>query len=122
MRCTGVPVMARPSGAMPPGAGAYVPVSRVDRVVFPAPLGPVMECSRPASIARRTPFTAVRAPEAVCAPPVLAVAPARRAQPTHDQPPPAHPRRETQPPRPPTPLRAAVPSAPTPCPPPPTAI
>ena len=39
-----------------------VPVSRLKSVVFPAPLGPMIECSVPASMSRLTSLTAVRAP------------------------------------------------------------
>jgi len=39
-----------------------VPVNRLKNVVLPAPLGPMIECSVPASMARLTPLTAVSAP------------------------------------------------------------
>ncbi len=38
-------------------------MSRLKSVVFPAPFGPMIECSRPASSARLTSSTAVSAPK-----------------------------------------------------------
>src|SRR3954471_24609966 len=45
-----------------PEVGAKVPVSRLNSVVLPAPFGPMIECSEPASIESDTPLTAVSAP------------------------------------------------------------
>src|SRR5512144_2540065 len=63
MRCAGVPVMSWPSKRIFPEVGANVPVSRLKRVVFPAPFGPMIECRLPGSTASDTPLTAVNAPK-----------------------------------------------------------
>src|SRR3954464_2434082 len=54
--------MSLPSKTIWPEVGGKVPVSRLKSVVLPAPFGPMMECSEPASIPRLTPLTAVSAP------------------------------------------------------------
>ena len=45
--CGGVPAMSRPSKTMRPAVGASCPVSKLKKVVLPAPLGPITECSAP---------------------------------------------------------------------------
>src|SRR5689334_15535614 len=61
-RCGGVPAMSRPSKMIRPEVGVCCPVNRLKNVVFPAPLGPITECSEPSSISIDTSFTAVSAP------------------------------------------------------------
>jgi hypothetical protein len=62
-RCAGVPVILRLSKKMSPDVGANVPVSRLKSVVLPAPLGPMIECSVPASTPSVTRSTALSAPK-----------------------------------------------------------
>src|SRR5215469_8157317 len=61
--CGGVPAMSRPSKMIRPDVGVCCPVSRLKKVVFPAPLGPITECSEPSSTSIVTALTAVSAPK-----------------------------------------------------------
>src|SRR5262244_4275760 len=61
--CGGVPAMSRPSKMIRPEVGVCCPVSRLKKVVFPAPFGPITECSEPSSTSMVTPLTAVSAPK-----------------------------------------------------------
>src|SRR5713101_8951188 len=69
--CGGVPAMSRPSKTMRPEVGASCPVSRLKKVVLPAPLGPITECRAPSWTSRVTALTAVSAPKALVSPSVL---------------------------------------------------
>src|SRR5499426_2747449 len=61
--CGGVPAMSRPSKMIRPDVGVCCPVSRLKKVVFPAPLGPITECSEPSATSIVTALTAVSAPK-----------------------------------------------------------
>src|SRR4030095_14661212 len=63
MRCGGVPAISWPSKRIRPDVGASCPVSKLKKVVFPAPFGPITECSEPSSTSSVTALTAVRAPK-----------------------------------------------------------
>src|SRR5882672_6496623 len=69
--CGGVPAMSRPSKMMRPAVGASCPVSRLKKVVLPAPLGPITACRAPSWTSRVTALTAVSAPKALVSPSVL---------------------------------------------------
>src|ERR1700730_2647922 len=69
--CGGVPAMSRPSNTMRPAVGAICPLSRLKKVVLPAPLGPITECRAPSSTSRVTALTAVSAPNSLVSPSVL---------------------------------------------------
>src|SRR5215510_9815884 len=61
--CGGVPAMSRPSKMIRLDVGVCCPVSRLKKVVFPAPLGPITECSEPSASSIVTALTAVSAPK-----------------------------------------------------------
>src|SRR5262249_35044708 len=61
--CGSVPAMSRPSKMIRPAVGECCPVSRLKKVVFPAPLGPITECSEPSSTSIVTALTAVSPPK-----------------------------------------------------------
>src|SRR5260370_17844376 len=61
--CGGVPAMSCPSKMIRPEVGVCCPVNRLKNVVFPAPLGPITECSEPSSTSIDTSLTAVSAPK-----------------------------------------------------------
>src|SRR5258708_19302695 len=61
--CGGVPAMSCPSKMSRPEVGVCCPVNRLKNVVFPAPLGPITECSEPSSTSIDTSLTAVSAPK-----------------------------------------------------------
>jgi hypothetical protein len=52
-----------PSKKMLPEDGGNTPASRLKKVVFPAPFGPMMECTFPASTEKHACDTAVKAPK-----------------------------------------------------------
>src|SRR5262249_3086486 len=70
-RCGGVPAMSRPSKTIRPEVGASCPVSRLKKVVLPAPLGPMTEWSDPSRTSMVTLSTAVKAPNSLVSRSVL---------------------------------------------------
>ena len=60
--CGGIAVMSAPSNSMRPLLGATSPVIRLNKVVLPAPLGPITASASPPSTARLTVSTALSAP------------------------------------------------------------
>src|SRR5215468_6988551 len=54
--------MSRPNSAIDPPSGASSPVIRLNSVVLPAPLGPMMRRRSPGSTARSTPLVTRRPP------------------------------------------------------------
>ena len=62
------PAIARPSRRMSPRSGAYRPVRQLKQVVLPAPFGPMMPVSEPASKARSMRSSTTRSPNRLCRP------------------------------------------------------
>mgnify|MGYP003694169617 CR=1 FL=1 len=56
--CGAIPVTSRPLNTMWPVSGRRWPVIRLNNVVFPAPLGPMMALIEPGATVRLTPPTA----------------------------------------------------------------
>ena len=56
--CGAKPVMSRPSSITVPACGAMAPATRLNRVVFPAPLGPMMPRMLPSCTSKETSSTA----------------------------------------------------------------
>ncbi len=63
IRSGGRPVTSRPATSMLPPLGRRNPVSRLNRVVFPAPFGPTRACTVPAVTSRSTGPTARKPPK-----------------------------------------------------------
>ena len=63
---SGSPIRSRPSNRMVPETGRWVPASMLNSVLFPAPLGPMMQRVSPRSSVRLTPPTAVMPPKCMC--------------------------------------------------------
>src|SRR5438105_8698739 len=62
-RSGGARVTSSPRKRMVPEVARSSPESRLSRVDFPAPLGPITACTRPSSKARETPSTAASDPK-----------------------------------------------------------
>ncbi len=60
--CGAMAVMSAPSNTMRPLLGATSPVIRLNKVVLPAPLGPITASASPPSTTRLTASTALSAP------------------------------------------------------------
>ena len=60
---SGSPMRSRSSNRMVPESGVSVPASMLNRVLLPAPLGPMMQRISPGSRVRLTPSTAVMPPK-----------------------------------------------------------
>ena len=67
--------MRSPRKRMAPASGASAPAIRLNSVVLPAPFGPISPVMVPASIARSTPSTARRLPNALTSPDSSSMAP-----------------------------------------------
>ena len=59
----GIRVMSAPSKRICPSSGKNTPLIRLNRVVFPEPLGPTIPTNWPVSISRLTPLTATSPPK-----------------------------------------------------------
>jgi hypothetical protein len=68
-------VMSSPAKAMRPCVGLYSPVSMLKNVVFPAPLGPMIDTIDRGGIAKLTSLTAVRPPNCFVTPTVSRIGP-----------------------------------------------
>src|SRR4029450_9601099 len=62
MRCAGSPVMSRPSSRTRPSVGGSSPLTVLNSVVLPAPLGPMRPTISPAETFTLTPVSAARPP------------------------------------------------------------
>src|SRR5258707_9917442 len=62
IRCGGSPVMSRPSSVTRPALGAWKPAMAANRVVLPAPLGPISPTISPAPTSSEARSTALRPP------------------------------------------------------------
>ena len=60
--CGGIAVTSDPPNSMRPLVGATSPVIKLNKVVLPAPLGPITANASPAATARLTSSTALSAP------------------------------------------------------------
>src|SRR6478736_5461372 len=61
--CAGIPVMSLPIKKICPALGANAPESVLKNVLFPAPLGPMMEVSMPGRICTLTLVSALNPPK-----------------------------------------------------------
>src|SRR5262245_55565755 len=63
MACGARPAMSRPSNAMRPASGRRKPLTTLNSVVLPAPLGPISAVTVPACTSKPAPSTARRPPK-----------------------------------------------------------
>src|SRR6185437_15639582 len=79
MRCGGRPAMSRPSKTMRPASGRWKPARAANKVVLPAPFGPIRATISPAWTSRETPSTAFRPPNDLLMPLTSSMAPSSMA-------------------------------------------
>src|SRR6056297_53304 len=72
-RWAGTPARSSPLNVQRPWSGVSNPVSRLNRVVLPAPLGPIRPVMSPAGISRWSTSTAVRPPKDRCTPSMVSM-------------------------------------------------
>src|SRR5215813_2017938 len=66
--CGAMPVMSRPFNTTSPASGRRWPVMRLNRVVLPAPLGPMIALIEPGATVKLTPLTARKPPKLLVMP------------------------------------------------------
>ncbi len=64
--CGARPSMRRPCSAICPAVRGKRPLIRLNRVVLPAPFGPMMACRVPAATSRLTPMITAVGPKLFC--------------------------------------------------------